>query len=565
MFIRCSEIDEISDAVGHKLGSLIQSISQVTSGLVIGFTESWRLSLVVLAMSPIIAVTTVVVVAMMKKMSQKELKAYGQAGGIASETFGAIRIVFAFGAEDKHANEYEEKLKIATKVGIKKSLVNGAGMGIQFTLTIGSMALPFWYGNTLVDDGVIAGGQMISTIFAIWVGVIAFGNGLPSLQQISVAQAAAGNVFELIDEKTEIDYADSSGTKLKNIEGNIKLTDLNFSYPSRSDIPILKNFSIEVKPQQTVALVGRSGSGKSTTVQLLMKLYNFESGDLTVDGHKIKDLNTESLRSQMSIVSQEPTLFSSTILENISLGKPEASEADIIEASRQANAHQFISNLPDGYNTMVGEGGTQLSGGQKQRIALARALVRKPNVLLLDEATSALDTRSEAIVQEALDRASADRTTIVIAHRLSTIKNADRIYVVDQGKVCEDGTHEELLEKNGEYAQLVKNQLANLEPVSNTVNKEEILDEDDIKLKEELDSEDENEIQVKETGSDQTDEVVIKKKKSLFFRMLKLNAPEGAHLFFGAFFALIDGCIIPVFSLTLSQQITVSFQIFKLK
>lgn len=565
MFIRCSEIDEISDAVGHKLGSLIQSISQVTSGLVIGFTESWRLSLVVLAMSPIIAVTTVVVVAMMKKMSQKELKAYGQAGGIASETFGAIRIVFAFGAEDKHANEYEEKLKIATKMGIKKSLVNGAGMGIQFTLTIGSMALPFWYGNTLVDDGVIAGGQMISTIFAIWVGVIAFGNGLPSLQQISVAQAAAGNVFELIDEKTEIDYADSSGTKLKNIEGNIKLTDLNFSYPSRSDIPILKNFSIEVKPQQTVALVGRSGSGKSTTVQLLMKLYNFESGDLTVDGHKIKDLNTESLRSQMSIVSQEPTLFSSTILENISLGKPEASEADIIEASRQANAHQFISNLPDGYNTMVGEGGTQLSGGQKQRIALARALVRKPNVLLLDEATSALDTRSEAIVQEALDRASADRTTIVIAHRLSTIKNADRIYVVDQGKVCEDGTHEELLEKNGEYAQLVKNQLANLEPVSNTVNKEEILDEDDIKLKEELDSEDENEIQVKETGSDQTDEVVIKKKKSLFFRMLKLNAPEGAHLFFGAFFALIDGCIIPVFSLTLSQQITVSFQIFKLK
>ncbi|CAD5117759.1 DgyrCDS6505 [Dimorphilus gyrociliatus] len=551
------EIDEISDAVGHKLGSLLQAFSQITTGLVIGFTQSWRLSLIVLAMSPIIAASIVVLMSTMKKMSQKELKAYGHAGSIASETFGAIRIVFAFGAEKKHSDEYEEKLSVAKTTAIRKAFVNGLGMGIQFTITLGSMAFPFWYGNKLVDDGTIDGGQMISTIFGILVGVIALGNGLPSLQQISIAQAAAANVFEIIDQETEIDYADPSGSKLTNINGNIEIEGVHFSYPSRPDIPILKDFNIHVKPQQTVALVGRSGSGKSTTVQLLMKLYNFKSGDIRIDSKSIKSLNIESLRKQISIVSQEPMLFSTTIMENIALGKPDASESEIIEAARLANAHQFVSNLPDGYETLVGESGTQLSGGQKQRIALARALIRKPEILLLDEATSALDAKSEAIVQEALDRASKNRTTIVIAHRLSTIRNADRIYVVDEGSVCEYGTHEELLEKDGAYAQLIKNQLDTHSVVDTNLTNDDMIHENDVKLQELDDSDDEDDIEEISENSSQTDTgVVIKKRKSLFLRLLKLNSPEIIYLCFGGFFSLVDGCIMPVFSLALSQQIS---------
>lgn len=316
----------------------------------------------------------------------------------------------------------------------------------------------------------------------------------PNISAFANAQGAAYNIFKTIDRVPVIDSADPGGAKLDNIQGHIVVTDVDFSYPSRPDIQILKNMNVEVKPGQTIALVGQSGSGKSTIVGLVERFYDptckwssqmvtdlvlFEhwhspilalshhprlviAGSVTLDGIEIKDYNVTFLRDTIGIVSQEPVLFNTSIKQNIIYGirKDQAvpTDQEIEDACRLSNAHDFISNLPDKYDTMVGEKGALMSGGQKQRIAIARALIKNPRILLLDEATSALDTESERTVQAALDNASAGRSTIVVAHRLSTIMNADVIYVMEKGIVIESGTHKSLLEKGGAYAELVAKQ-----------------------------------------------------------------------------------------------------------
>ncbi|XP_065186517.1 phosphatidylcholine translocator ABCB4-like isoform X2 [Sycon ciliatum] len=392
----------------------------------------------------------------------KEQEAYAKAGGVAEEVLSSIRTVVAFGGESKETERYVKELEGARKVGVRKGFIFGVGFGMAYFLMFGSFGLAFWFGSVFIWDGTITAGAMLTSFFSVITASFAIGSASPGIRASSIARGAAVAIYNTIDEEPSINSASDAGDKLENVEGDISFDDVQFRYPSRRDVTILTGLSVNIKKGTTVALVGPSGCGKSTCIQLLQRFYDPEAGRVTLDGRDIRKLNIKWLRSQIGIVSQEPILFQDTIANNIAFGSlKDVTRDDVIAAAKMANAHDFILNFPDGYETQVGERGAQMSGGQKQRIAIARALIRNPKILLLDEATSALDTESERTVQAALDAARAGRTTIVIAHRLSTIQNADCIVAVEDGKVTEMGTHRELMEKeDGLYHALVTMQAA---------------------------------------------------------------------------------------------------------
>ena len=279
---------------------------------------------------------------------------------------------------------------------------------------------------------------------------------MPNLTAFAKAKAGAYNIFTMIALKPTINVEVADAKVLSSVQGHIEFRNVQFSYPSRPDVIIFRSLSLDIPASRTVAIVGGSGSGKSTVVSLIERFYDPSGGEILLDGTNIKSLNLKWLRGQIGLVNQEPALFATSIKENILYGKPDATDKEIEEACNSSNAHTFISQLPQGYNTQVGERGVQMSGGQKQRIAIARAILKNPTILLLDEATSALDASSEQIVQEALDRVMVGRTTVVVAHRLSTIQKADIIAVVQAGAIVEIGNHASLLEKNGAYSSLIR-------------------------------------------------------------------------------------------------------------
>lgn len=287
------------------------------------------------------------------------------------------------------------------------------------------------------------------------VGIIRIGQALPQVGTIVQAKLATGELLALIDQEPEQDSCSDEGQTIKKVQGKIEFTNVHFRYPSRPDKKILFGVSYSIEAGQTIALVGHSGCGKSTMIGLLMRYYTQEEGTVTIDGVHVKDFNIQWLRNVIGLVSQEPVMFATTIEMNLRLGKMDATFEEMVEACQMANAHEFILDLPDGYKTVVGEGGVKLSGGQKQRLSIARILIRNPKILLLDEATSALDTESERHVQKAIEKASQGRTTIMIAHRLSTVRHADKIFVFDHGKIAEAGNHLELMVRGGIYKTLV--------------------------------------------------------------------------------------------------------------
>ena len=452
----------IHKGIGDKLALLFQSIAAFLAGMVVAFVKGWELALVVLSLSPLLAAAAVLMMKFAFTQAQDETKAYAKAGAIAQEVLGNIRTVTSFGGQNVEVERYAVNLEEARRFGTKKGVVLGIMMGAVFFIIFGSYSLGFSYGIKLINDGV-AGysiGVVTTTFFAVIMGTFSLGMSVTSIQNFAAARSAAYNVFQIIDRKPPIDSFTQSGRKIpeEKLQCRVDFQNIEFSYPNRPDVPILKNVNLSVEPGSTVALVGSSGCGKSTLVQLLQRFYDPVGGRVVVDGVDLRDMNTFWWRSRIGVVSQEPVLFGASIFENIRYGCPLATKKDVENAAREANAHGFVSQLPNGYDTLVGEQGTQLSGGQKQRIAIARALVRGPRLLLLDEATSALDTESEAIVQQALDKARLGRTTIVVAHRLSTIQTADLIVVIDSGKIVEQGTHDELLKKEGVYFKLVEAQ-----------------------------------------------------------------------------------------------------------
>ncbi|PPD83946.1 hypothetical protein GOBAR_DD19120 [Gossypium barbadense] len=443
--------------VGDALAQLVQNTSSAISGLVIAFVACWQLAFIVLVLLPLIAINGYIQVKFMKGFSADAKLMYEEASQVANDAVGSIRTVASFCAEEKVMQLYKKKCEGPMKTGIKQGLISGTGFGVSFFFLFSVYATSFYAGAQLVEHGYTTFRDVFQVFFALTMAAIGISQSSSFAPDSGKAKSAAASIFAIIDRESKIDPSDESGMKLENVKGDIELHHVSFKYPSRPDIQILRDLSLSIRSGKTVALVGESGSGKSTVISLLQRFYDPDSGRISLDGVDIQKLQLKWLRQQMGLVSQEPVLFNDTIRANIAYGKGgNATEAEILAASELANAHKFISSLQQGYDTVVGERGVQMSGGQKQRIAIARAIVKSPQILLLDEATSALDAESERVVQAALDRVVVNRTTVVVAHRLSTIKNADVIAVVKNGVVVEKGKHDTLINiKDGFYASLV--------------------------------------------------------------------------------------------------------------
>ncbi|KAK2856759.1 hypothetical protein Q5P01_005494 [Channa striata] len=450
------DINKINDAIADQVSVFLQRFTTFVCGFCVGFVKGWKLTLVIVAASPLIGVGAGLMALFVAKLTGMELQAYAKAGAVADEVLTSIRTVAAFGGEKKEVQRYDKNLISAQRWGIRKGLIMGFFTGYLWLIIFLCYGLAFWYGSSLVvDTEEYTAGTLLQVFFGVLIAAMNLGQASPCLEAFASGRGAATIIFETIDREPEIDCLSEAGYKLDRVKGDIEFHNVTFYYPSRPEVKILDQLSVAVKTGETTAFVGPSGAGKSTAIQLIQRFYDPREGMVTLDGHDIRGLNIQWLRSLIGIVEQEPVLFATTIAENIRYGRPGVSIEDIINAAKEANAYNFIMDLPQKFDTLVGEGGGQMSGGQKQRIAIARALVRNPRILLLDMATSALDNESEAVVQEALDKARMGRTTISIAHRLSTIKNADVIVGFEHGRAVEKGKHNELLDRKGVYFTLV--------------------------------------------------------------------------------------------------------------
>ncbi|CAN9498350.1 unnamed protein product [Ophioblennius macclurei] len=585
------DINKINDAIADQVSMFIQRFSTFVCGFCIGFVKGWKLTLVIVAVSPLIGLGAGLMAWFVARLTGMELQAYAKAGAVADEVLSSIRTVAAFGGERKEVQRYDRNLVSAQQWGIRRGLIMGFFTGYLWLIIFLCYALAFWYGSTLVlGSQEYTPGTLLQVFFGVLVAAMSLGQASPCLEAFAAGRGAATIIFETIDREPEIDCLSEAGYKLDRVKGDIELHNVTFYYPSRPEVKILDQLSVAVKSGETTAFVGPSGAGKSTAVQLIQRFYDPKEGMVTLDGHDIRGLNIQWLRSLIGIVEQEPVLFATTIAENIRYGRPGVSMNDIISAAKEANAYNFIMDLPQKFDTLVGEGGGQMSGGQKQRIAIARALVRNPRILLLDMATSALDNESEAIVQEALDKVRMGRTTISIAHRLSTIKNADVIVGFEHGRAVERGKHAELLERKGVYFTLVtlqsqgdkalnektktmsdneehlpekanlsrsgsyrssfrasvrqrsRSQLSNLIPES-SVNMAGEISPRTYSFSKPSDS--------KNTALDEEDDELVE--PAPVARILKYNTPEWPYMLFGSFGAAINGGVNPVYALLFSQ------------
>ncbi|KAJ4842833.1 ATP-binding cassette, sub-B (MDR TAP), member 8 [Turnera subulata] len=446
----------IQEVLSEKVPIFLMHASVFISGLAFSTYFSWRLSLVAFPTLLLLIIPGMVYGKYLLYLSKKSHKEYGKANTIIEQALSSIKTVYSFTAEKRIIDSYSAVLDRTTKLGIKQGIAKGLAVG-STGLSFAIWAFLAWYGSRLVMYKGESGGRIYAAGISFILSGLSLGIALPDLKYFTEAIVAATRIFNRIDRVPEIDGEDTKGIVLDNIQGEIEFKHVNFTYPSRPDSIVLKDFNLKVEAGQTVALVGASGSGKSTAIALLQRFYDVDGGVVKIDGVDVRTLNLKWMRGKMGLVSQEHALFRTSIKENIKFGKLDATMDEIMAAASAANAHNFIRQLPEGYETKVGERGALLSGGQKQRIAIARAIIKNPMILLLDEATSALDSESETQVQNALDQASLGRTTLVVAHKLSTVRNADLIAVIDNGRIIEIGSHNDLIDRtNGHYAKLAK-------------------------------------------------------------------------------------------------------------
>ncbi|EFN57797.1 hypothetical protein CHLNCDRAFT_51094 [Chlorella variabilis] len=485
------------EAVSDKLGSFLQGVACFVGAMVVSFTRGWDLSLVVLAAIPALVVVGAICGIFTACLQAKASRAYSRAGGIAGEAVANYRTLAAYGQEEATVKSYAAALAPPTKLGEWQGLLGGFTLGATHLTFFAAYALALWYGSRRVADGEMDGGKVWTIILSCVLGGFSLGGAMPHLAVFQQGCVAAASLFAVIErtsaqaspagtapititltssqagagqgkaapKSSRIVYTAADGQLVPagaSCRGDLELSCVSFAYPARLERPVFQGLSLVFPAGKTSALVGESGSGKSTVIQLLLRLYDPGAGAVLLDGRDVRTLPLDWLRSQFGLVSQTPTLFASSIFDNIALDSG-ASMEQVVAAAMAANAHGFISKLPNGYDTVVGEKGSNLSGGQRQRIAIARAILRNPAVLLLDEATSALDSGCEKAVQAALEGLMVSRTGVTVAHRLSTVAAADAIHVLRSGVAVESGTHRELLERGGHYSSLAARQAMRLE------------------------------------------------------------------------------------------------------
>uniref|UniRef100_A0A0E0JMU0 MDR-like ABC transporter n=1 Tax=Oryza punctata TaxID=4537 RepID=A0A0E0JMU0_ORYPU len=444
--------------VGDNLALIVQAVATLITGFAIAFAADWRLALIITCVIPLVGAQGYAQVKFLKGFSEESKEMYEDANQVAADAVGSIRTVASFCSEKRVVTIYNKKCEALRKQGIRSGIVGGIGLGFSNLMLYLTYGLCFYVGAKFVSQGKTTFSDVFKVFFALVLAAVSVSQSSALSTDATKARDSAISIFSIIDRKSRIDSSSDEGAIMENITGSIDFNNVSFKYPSRPDVQIFSDFTLHIPSQKTIALVGESGSGKSTIIALLERFYDPDSGKISLDGVEIRSLKVSWLRDQMGLVGQEPVLFNDTIRANITYGKhSEVTEEEITAVAKAANAHEFVSSLPQGYDTVVGEKGVQLSGGQKQRVAIARAILKDPKILLLDEATSALDAESESVVQDALDRVMVSRTTIVVAHRLSTIKGADMIAVLKEGIIAEKGKHEALMRiKDGAYASLVQ-------------------------------------------------------------------------------------------------------------
>ncbi len=451
-----SDLSQIQDALSFTLAEFLRGIFTLIIGLAFIFWISAKLALVMLAVVPVIAVLAVFFGIRIRNMAKKAQDQLAESGTIVQETFQGISIVKSFTSEFFEISRYTKSVFSVVETAIRNARFKGAFISFMIFSVFGTIAFVMWVGAKMIQTGELTTGLLtMFVIFSVFVGgtFAGFADMFSQLQKTLGATQSVREILRSEGEAVELDnYPVHADYRL---QGQVSFDQVAFSYPSRKDVAVLKDISLQANPGEQIALVGPSGAGKSTIASLLLRFYEPDSGAIRFDGRQAKDFPLSQLRKQMAFVPQDVVLFGGSIRENIAYGKFDATDAEIFNAAKKANADEFIRRFPEGYATVVGERGIKLSGGQRQRIAIARAILKNPAILILDEATSSLDSESEQFVQEALENLMRNRTSFVIAHRLSTIRNADKIVVIDKGLVVETGTHETLMNsESGLYKRL---------------------------------------------------------------------------------------------------------------
>lgn len=450
-----ADLGIVRDTLLNAVPQAVRHTVILIGGLIFIFVASWKLSLIMLCSVPVVVLAIAFFGRKVRGFSRDAQDSLADAGTVIEETTQSITDVKAFGNEDFEARRYDRALDSFFKVTVRGARHRAAFLAFIIFALFGTVAFVTWYGARMYAHGEIDWTNFAAFIlFSIFVGA-SLGSFPEIISQFQQTAGATDRLREILDTPTERVNGDTNIL----LQGSLGFKRVNFHYPSRPDVQVLNDIDFQVEPGQRIALVGPSGAGKSTIFSLILGFQHPESGRILFDGVNSAEIGLACLRAQMAIVPQEVMLFGGTILENIEYGNPGASREDIARIAAMANAHEFISAFPEGYDTVVGPRGTKLSGGQRQRIAIARAILANPRILLLDEATSALDSETERLVNQALERLMEGRTSLVIAHRLSTVRHADKILVFSHGKIAESGTHDELIARNGTYKLLVETQL----------------------------------------------------------------------------------------------------------
>ena len=450
-----SDVTQLQDMLSFTLAEFLRQILTLIIGIVLISWVSPQLTLFMLATFPVLVIAAMIFGRFIRKLSKRAQDELAVSNTLVEESFQAISVVKAFTNEWIESVKYKKALKAVVKTSLTAATYRGVFVSFIFIALFGGIILVIWRGAHMIQSGDIETGQLLSfLLYTAFIGGSVAGMG-NLYGQIQKTIGASERILEILGKQPELALAEP--TEIQPFKGAISFDSVNFAYPSRSDVEVLKDFSLSIQPGEKVALVGQSGAGKSTIVKLLLRFYDIQSGVIQVDGAPIQSVDLPTLRGNIGIVPQEVILFGGTIRENIAYGNPQASEEEIQKAAKQAYAWPFIQAFPEGLDTVVGERGIQLSGGQRQRVAIARAILKNPSILILDEATSSLDAESERYVQAALDELMKDRTTLIIAHRLSTIRKVDTICVIEAGKIIERGSHQELSQQeSGTYHHLLK-------------------------------------------------------------------------------------------------------------